>query len=292
MNRRQFSETLALCLGATALRSLPAASPRKNEMGDTQNMDKVRINIEPTSIPEWDKEDEMAGVLGGDELRKADDHQAKAMLDQISLELPTALNWVELIHYAQQHQTVGGLHIPPDSQKFSFYVIETPLSIILPGDQRLVRLRLILDLNAEHANSGDVLAYDVFPPNQVDVKKLASGEVNLDVSKALQFVLTAAGAPQLGPLADCLGIKLNLPFQWTSTSVNLESSGRMSSRVQWYVTDDAIQNGFAPAAILRAPQGATVTVAAALAGEIRFRGMRGWFQTQFAQPQARQYVLK
>jgi hypothetical protein len=50
--------------------------------------------------------------------------------------------------YAQQHHAVGGVQIPPDSKKFSFYVIETPLTIVLPGDQRLVRLRLILSLDS------------------------------------------------------------------------------------------------------------------------------------------------
>lgn len=253
---------------------------------------KVRINVEPAAVPEWDKEDEMSAVLGGEELLKADDTQAKAILNQMSLELPAALDWIELVRYAQEHQALGGLKIPPDSNRFSFYAIETPLTIIVPGNQRLVRLRLVLDLHAEQAQPEEVLAYDVFPPTQVDTRKLATGEVNLDISKALQFVLTAVGAAQIAPVTDSLGFKLNLPFQWTTTSVKLQSSGRMSNRVQWYVTDDSIQKGFAPAAILRAPKGATVTLDATMAGELRFRGPRGWFKAQFAQPQRHQYVLR
>lgn len=292
MNRRQFSEVLALGLGATALRPLSAVTSRQEQPGGAKKMEKVRIQVVPTSVPEWDQEDKASAVLGGPEVLTAGDSQAKAMLDQITLELPAALDWTELVHYAAQHHALGGLQIPPDSKRFAFYVIETPLSIILPGDQRLVRLRLMLDLHAKAAKPEEVLAYDVFPPSQVDVNKLATGEVNLDISKALQFVLTAAGAATVAPAAQCLGFKLSLPFQWTTTSVKLQSSGKMSSRVEWYVTDNSIQKGFAPAAILRAPKGATVTVDATLGGELRFPGPKGWFKTQFAPVQAHQYVLK
>jgi hypothetical protein len=292
MNRREFTETFGLFMGAAAFNILPVAAPLEDDIGGSQNMEKVRLKIAPTSVPEWDKEDEMSAVLGGEELHKADDTQAKAMLDQISLELPVALNWVELVRYAQQHPALGGLTIPPDSTHFSFYLIEMPLTIIVPESQRLVRLRLVLDLTAEHAQPSEVLAYDVFPPSEVDIKKLASGGINLDVSKALQLVLTATGAASAAPVADCLGFKLDLPFEWKTTAVKLESSGRMSNHVQWYVADDSIQKGFAPTAILRAPKGATVTVAAAMAGELRFRGPVGWFKSQFAQVQPHQYVLR
>lgn len=252
---------------------------------------RIRIQIVPTSVPEWDKEDEAAAVLAGEELVKGDEQQAKSMLEQVSLELPDALGWTELIRYAQKHQVLQGLQITPDSRHYSFYVIETPLTIVVPSNQRLVRLRLVLELRGDHAEPGEVLAYDVFPTTQVDYKKLATGEVNLDVSKALQFVLTSVGAAKVAPVAEGLGFKLKLPFQWTTTSVTLQSSGRMSSRVQWYVTDDSIQKGFTPAAILRAPKGVTVTVEATMAGELRARGVGGWFKTQFAQVQPHRYVL-
>ena len=291
MNRREFSEVLVLGLGAMAVRPLSAATPLMGQIGDRNKMGKIRINVVPTSVPDWDKEDEASAVLGGEELIKADDTQTKAMLEEITLELPAALYWAELARYAQQHHTLGGLLISPDSKRFSYYVIETPLTIILPDNQRLVRLRLMLDLHAEHGKPEDALAYDVFPPTEVDINKLATGEVNLDISKALQFVLTSVGAARVAPVADSLGFKLNLTFQWTTTSVKLQSSGKMSSRVQWYVSDDSIQKGFAAAAILRAPKGTTVTVDATMAGELRFRGPRGWFKSQFASPQSHKYVL-
>src|ERR1039458_4728442 len=187
MNRREFSEVLVLGLGAMAVRPLSATTPLMDQIEDSNKMGKVRISIAPTSVPEWDQEDEASAVLGGEKLIKADDTQAKAMLEQITLELPTALKWTELVRYAEQHKSVGGLQIPPDEKRLSFYVIETPLTIILPDDQRLVRLRLVLDLQSEHGGSGNVLAYDVFPPSQADIRKLATGEVNLDISKALQL---------------------------------------------------------------------------------------------------------
>jgi hypothetical protein len=257
-------------------------------------MEKLRLDLEPTSVPEWDAEDELAGVLADDMLVKADETQAREMLDKTLLELPAALDWVELITYAQQHKTPGGLEVPPDSGNYSFYSVQIPLTIILAGDHRLVRLRLQLELQAEQKKHEDIMAYDLFPTTQVDVNKLASGEASLDVSKALQFVLSLSGATApLAPLSECLGLKLSLPFQWTSTFVRLQSSGRMSNPVHWYVTDSAIQNGFAPNAILRAPKGATVTVSATLIGELRHAGPFGrFFKTQFQPPQPRTYVLR
>src|ERR1039457_1471756 len=192
MNRRQFSAALALGLGAPARRYLSAVTPDTDQISEAPNTEKVRIQVAPTSVPEWDHEDEASSVLGGPELHKASDDEAQRMLDQMTLELPAALDWVELVHYAQQHRIVGGLQIPPDSAHCSFYVFEAPLSIILTGGQRLVRLRLNLDLRAQNPERGEVVAYDVFPPSDVDVKELASGELNLDISKALQFVLTAS----------------------------------------------------------------------------------------------------
>jgi len=293
MNRRQFSAALALGLGAPAPGYLFAATPENDQTSEATNTEKVRIQVAPTSVPAWDHEDEASSVLGGPELVSASEEQARQMLDQMTLELPAALDSVELVHYAQQHRVAGGLQIPPDSAHCSFYVFEAPLSIILTGGQRLVRLRLNLDLHAQNPNFGEVVAYDVFPPSQVDVKKLASGEVNLDISKALQFVLTASGAAAVAPAVQCLGFKLNLPFQWNTLAVKLQSSGRMSSRVEWYVTDASIQRGFAPAAILRAPRGTPVIVDATLAGELRAAGPAGWIlKTQFSPLKSHQYVLR
>ena len=292
MNRRQFSAALALGLGTPARPYLSAACPENYQMSEATTTEKIRIQVAPTSVPAWDQEDEASSVLGGPELHKASDAEAQAMLDKMTLELPAALDWIELVRYAQQHRVAGGLQIPADSRNFSFYVFEAPLSIILTGGQRLVRLRLNLDLRAENSALGEVVAYDVFPPSDVDVKKLASGEVNLDISKALQFVLTAAGAAAAAPALECLGLKLKLPFEWNTLAVKLQSSGRMSSRVEWYVTDALIQRGFAPAAILRAPRGTPVIVEATLAGELRVAGPAGWFlKAQFAPPRSHRYVL-
>jgi len=289
VNRREFSGELALGLGAMAFGRLPDVSMCQIEIGRGRNMQGVRLDVAPTSIPEWDREDEQSAVLGGEELYKAEDTQAKAMLDQITLRLPTALNWVELLKYARQHPAVGGLQIPPDSRNFSFYAMELPIAIILPNNLRLVRLRLVLDLQVD---PGDAVAYDVFPSPEIDVKKLATGEINLDVSKALKFILTSTGAAAAAPIADCLGIKLNMPFEWSTTSVRLQSSGRMSNHVEWYVSDDSIQKGFAPATIVRAPKNARVKINATMAGELRFAGPIGWFKTQFASPQPMHYALQ
>lgn len=254
-------------------------------------MGNVKIELAPTSVAEWDEEDEASAVFG-EELQQANEAEARAMLDQLVLELPAALDWKELVRYAKEHHATGGLSIPPDSRNYAFYVLEAPVTIILPHDQNLVRLRLVLELRGDPADGGQVLAYDVFPPTEVDVEQVAAGEVTLDVSKALQFVLTTVGAAKAAPAAEALGLKLNLPFKWSTTTVKLQSSARMATRAQWYVTDASIRSGFAPCAILRAPRGAVVTVTATMTGEVRARGPRGWFKAQFVSPRPRAYVLR
>jgi hypothetical protein len=214
------------------------------------------------------------------------------MLDETVINLPQTLDWHELVSYAQAHNTAGGLEIPPDSVNYSFYVIEVPVTLILTGNKRLVRLRLELELSASPHGSADVVAYDLFPGGrQIAVKQILTGGLDVDISKGLEYILKAA-APAAAPAAACLGLKISAPFQWNSSQVILECSGRMSNPVHWYLLDKAIQNGFAPSAIIRAPKDAAVTVSAKLAGEVRESVLGLAYRTQFYLPRSHGYTLQ
>ncbi len=253
-----------------------------------------RAELQPFNVEEWIAEDELRAPLDLEAIapfETADPAMAKQMLDETVINLPQALDWCELEAFAQKHQTLGGLLVEPSTKNYSFYSVEVPVSIILPGKQNLVRLRLELELLATGHEPKDVVAYDLFPKKQIDVTRILAGEVNVDISKGLEYVLAAA-APALAPAAECLGLKVKAPFQWDSKKIVLQSSGRMSNPVQWYVLDQAIQNGFAPNAILRAPKGATVTVTTRLAGEVRVRDGLLRYKTQFHLPKPTLYVLQ
>lgn len=238
-------------------------------------MERISLELQPTSVPEWDAEDDFARVLADETLVKADDAQAREMLDEMKLDLPEQIAQTELVAYAAQHQTPLGL-IPADSAQYDFHLVKMPLNILITERLRLVRLRLRLGLQVDGAASGQAVAYDLYPKDESDQETILSGGVNLDVSKALKFALTAIPATTAAaPLADCLGLKLDLPFKWVSTYAQVQTTDRLSNPIEWYVTDSAIQNGFTASVIIQSPKGSLVSVAAALACELRRAGPLG-----------------
>ena len=238
-------------------------------------MEMTQLELEPTSVPEWDAEDELSSVLIGETLVKADNKQSKENLNKMRLELPKVIDQVKLLQYAKERQTPLALAIPPDSKNYDFYLIEIPLNILVI-DRRLVRLRLTLNILTAGQNSEPAVAYDLFPNDQSDLKTIMTGGATLDVSKALRYILAATGTGEAAaPIAECFGLKLDLPFKWTSEQALVQTSDRLSNPVDWYVTDGSIQNGFTAHAIIRAPKGCQVSVDSMLECEIRRTGLLG-----------------
>lgn len=244
-------------------------------------MEKTTLSFQPTVIPEWEAEDEMSGVLSQN-LVKAGEKECKEMLDAMRFELPNVmdLNHVKLLQYAQDRQTPLELVIPPDSRNFDFYLIELPLNILVP-QQRVTRLRMMLNLEATGRQPGETVAYDLFPNDQTELKTLMTGEVTLDVSKTLKYILSSVGAGTAAPLTEAFGFKLNAPFKWTSTFTKVQTSDRMSNPVEWYITDSSIQNGFTGHVIIRAPKDSQVSVAAKIVCELRKKSIVGFFTKHF-----------
>ncbi|AOS84345.1 hypothetical protein BIU88_09515 [Chlorobaculum limnaeum] len=242
-------------------------------------MENIRLDLHPTTIPEWDAEDEMANVLADRETVKASEAESKEMLEAMRLELPRVedLKQVKLLKYAQQLPTPLQLSIPPDSERYDFYQIELPLTILVPN-LCLKRLRMRLELEASGQKTTQIVAYDLFPNDEYDVKTIMTGEANLDVSKTLKYFLSAIGAgAAAASMSDCFGFKLELPFKWTSNYAKVQTSDRMSNPVEWYVTDSSIQNGFTGYVIIRAPRDSDVTVVASISCQLRQKGPLGTF---------------
>lgn len=245
-------------------------------------MEPIRAELEPTTVIEWDAEDEVSGVLAEDTPVAADDALARAMLNELTINLPKALEWTELVQYVRRKQPRGDFRIPPDIEHYDYYATEIPLTLIVPSGKQLVRLKLVVNLDAKNSKSDPAVAYDLFPSPQVDVRKIMSGDVKLDVAEGLQFALLAAGVPKpVAGITKCLGLNLNLPFQWTSRTATIQCSGRMSNPAEWSVTDDAIETGFSASLIVRAPKDKAVTISASLYGELREKILRVFSKTQF-----------
>lgn len=241
--------------------------------------------------PEWDADDEMASVLGDDAPVAADDGQAAQMFAKSTIALPRALDWTELVDYARRKGT-GEFEIPGNADRYNFYSVEVPLTTIVGDGQRLVRIRLELAFTLAGVDSDDVVGFDLFPTTDTDVRTIASGEASLDIGEGLQFLLLATPAAALAPAAKSLGLKLSLPFKWTTQYATIQSSGRLSNPTMWYVTDEAIQSGFSPRVIIRARKGNAVGVSAVLSGDLRERGALGTtLKAQFKTFAPRNYTL-
>jgi hypothetical protein len=255
-------------------------------------MDTFRLKLEPTTVPEWDAEDELAGVLG-DAFAAPDQAEIEAALDKVTLELPQSLNPRELLRYRSKQKTPLGVDSATDPARYDYYLIEVPLTMIVPRGQRLTRLRLRLDLQAEGMSPSDVVAHDLFPRTESDVETIFSGKASLDVSKALQFALLVSGpaGAAASPALGCLGLELALPFKWTSRTVTVQSSGPQANPVEWYVTDRAMENGFTATAIVRAPKHAKVAAVARLDGELVATGALGLFKAPFRWTRSHPYAI-
>jgi hypothetical protein len=252
-----------------------------------------RAQVEPTSVDEWNAEDAVSGVLSaGDNPVHLDGDAARQMLDETIIELPQTLDWTELVRYVRENKAPADFQIPPDTTHFDYYVTEFPLTLIVPPNQRLVRLRLSLELSAPVNADATVVAYDLFPTTQTDVRTLMSGEVSVDVADGLQYALLAGGVPApIAGITKCLGLKLSLPFKWTSAYATIQSSAKMSNPVVWSVTDDAMQGGFSASVIIRSPKGKPVNVSASLYGELRRRLLGLFEKAQFKTFEPRAYQV-
>jgi len=225
----------------------------------------IEVELFPAAIPEWEAEDIATGVL--DETVLVEPDEARAMLAAIRLALPADIVATELVGYAAERKTPLEEALRPDTARFDFHLLELPLNILVPDPHHLVRLRLKLELK-DAGGVGPVSCYDLFPTDSWEDRLFDVGNLSLDVSKALTFLCPV-------PVADVLGLKLSVPLKWRSRFVSIRTTDRMSNPVEWYVTDRAIENGFAAYAIVRAPKRARVEVAAVLTCELRTRGLLG-----------------
>jgi hypothetical protein len=95
----------------------------------------VRAELEPTSVSEWDAEDEVAGTLAEDSPVSFSDDSARAILSEIAVSLPRTLEWTQLVDYIHKTKTVANFRIPADIDHYDYYATELPLTLIIPQGQ-------------------------------------------------------------------------------------------------------------------------------------------------------------
>jgi hypothetical protein len=227
------------------------------------------LGLEPVIVPEWDAEDLMAGSLAS-ELEPLGPEQARELLNRVRLELPDELDHRELGNYSATRGTPLEATLQPDLERFDFHLVEVPLTVLIPDDaddrpRRLVRLRMAVRI--ESGSDAVGAAYDLFPRDEWSDVEHHPADISIDVGKALTFI-----APVVG---EALGLKLSIPVRWTTRTVQIRTTDRMSNPVEWYVTDRAINEGFSAYLIARVPKGLEVSLRVTVVCELRRSGIAG-----------------
>ena len=220
-----------------------------------------QVELVPGTIPEWEAEDAVKGVFGGEDSEASVDE----LLNKTRIELPRAI-----VHYdlRKKSEKIGDLEVPETSREMDFYYVRVPVNIVLGPDVKMTRLALEVGL------SPGACAFEMFPKDATEVKEIVSGQISIDISKALAFVL-AATAPVAAPLAGCLGIEVQKPFAWQSTTVRIETSDEMSNPALWRVYDKSILSAFVGQMIVQTPEGEPVRLTTRLACSLKKKGLFG-----------------
>lgn len=207
--------------------------------------------------------------------------EARELLEGLRITLPTEISATELTGWAAARNTPLSLPLPAGAAAHNYYLAEVPANILAP-EHRLTRLCLSLRF-ISHAGPAPV-AYDLYPPDTAEFKRTDIGEIGLDISKALSFV---AGKS----VADCIGFSFKFPLKWTSQTVRIETSDRMSNPLEWWVAGESIRGSFTGYTIIQAPRNAGVSVEAQLACEVRKSGLASVFRKATFVSKARIYRI-
>lgn len=246
-------------------------------------MKTMDVKLKSARIPEWEAEDLLVGRLSSDSF--AEEDEIKEILDQIHIGLPKDINYTELVQYSKAKDNPISLELPLDHEKFNFYFVEIPLNILVTENQRLVRLRLRLNLLTEAGNIDSAIAYDLFPPDKWEEKITSLGEFDIDLSKMLSFISKQ-------PVDECMGLNLKFPIKWKSNYIQIRTTDRMSNPVEWYITDQQIDNGFTGYVVIRTPKNSSLNIVADIACELHKSGLFGkMFKARFKSDK-KNYLIK
>jgi|GEM_PF-1516360 len=131
-------------------------------------------------------------------------------------------------------------------KKYDYLHSEIGMNIIVPKGN-IAEMRFKISLISDHR----VVAIDGFPKDVIDVKNIVGGKIKVAISKAFMFI------PTVGPpLSELLDIELN-PWEFKLGSlknINIDFSGGLTSKPEWYFKEDGIKNDLRVALTIRKPK--------------------------------------
>jgi len=232
-------------------------------------MQKVRMDFRPAVIPEWEAEVALTGCLGT-RLMKSAPPPVEEFFRAVDICLPQEIEQRFLTGFDKNQNTPLQVPLLADSGAYDYYLIEVPVTILVPEDRSLIWFGLALELKASFADGAEAkaLPYSLFPTTEWKEKDWDMGEMSLDTAKALKALV-----PGLDKIADALSFKIKFPVQWKSRRPMIQSTNRLHNPAKWIVKDEAIQNGFNAYAVIQAPKDSTVRVEACLQAVIKKDGL-------------------
>jgi len=232
-------------------------------------MQKIRMDFSPAVIPEWNADAALTGRLGVPSV-KAAPLPVEDIFSAVDISLPQEIEQRFLSGFDKNQNTPLEVPLFADSGAYDYYLIEVPVTILVPEDRSLVWFGLALDLKASapDGSAAKALPYSLFPTTEWKEKDWDMGEMSLDTAKALKTLV-----PGLDKVADALSFKIKFPVQWKTRRPMIQSTNRLRNPAKWIVKDEAIQNGFNAYAVVQASKDSTVTVEACLQAVVKKDGL-------------------
>jgi hypothetical protein len=209
--------------------------------------------------------------IGTDDVHSERSMEIREMLNNIHFHLPVSLLYMQkLSDKLAKENTPLSQEGKPDTHNKDYYLIGLPVNIVLTTDYKLVRLKLMMDLQASSENSAtQIAAYDIFPKDTLTTRQVAEGKFAIDISKALKFI------PAISSASDVISFNLESPIKWELKKFSIDTSDRMSNPVIWLVNDTEISNSFIAYSIIELPKDNAFSVHARLMGEVHTTGLKG-----------------
>jgi hypothetical protein len=215
----------------------------------------VDINTLPTTSPSTDsvftsadaepKKDDQYVLIGYNDV-------SHFVLQQVfknnRIEVAPAAHRVDLVKLAEE----GGQKLPPQLSstldEYDYYNIEMGLNIILSQGYNLTELRFKTEIYGDDNLSDNVIAYDIFPDDQVKRVTIVEGEISLGVTELFNLVPAPVGTI----LANLLKVKLNpWKFSWGYDKIEIQSSEGLTYSPEWLLRYENIYRGFNPTLIIK-----------------------------------------
>jgi hypothetical protein len=109
------------------------------------------------------------------------------------IEISPAAHRVDLVKMSQEVGQKLPENLSTTLDQYDYYNVQMGLNIILGEGYRLPELRFTTHLFGDDNINANVVAYDIFPDDQIKRVKIIEGEISLGVSELFQFVAGSIG---------------------------------------------------------------------------------------------------